>query len=679
LIPEVVKKTIQTQYRAFLSGNDFAPRSGQRQMIASIAQTLWHSSHSNICAIEAGTGTGKTLAYLLPALATARQQGKQLVVATATVALQEQLISKDLPTIKKLGDMDFTYALVKGRGRYACNLKLDQIAGSSGNMPIFNDPEFRPSPLYNELRDELIAGTWDGDRDHWSDAIAERDWRPLIADRYQCLNRRCPMISECVFYKAREELAEVDCLVTNQDLFLSDLQLGGGVILPSPEDAIYVFDEAHHLVSKARNHFSTMARLSSANSLIEQIAENISRLQEDARSTFVGKLPGETLAVVEILTPLQADLSRVMEEKYKESFALSVRFAHGDVDEDIREPCARLAEAWRRCAGQLENLVGKLEFSDGDSSDLKGMAVEWGPIVGQIFARAGNLAQAWQAFSEKSSEPTARWIDIDHRRGDFTLRTIPLRPGEKLKSSFWNQVSGAVLTSATLTAMGSFESIMDGLSLPDDTHTLAIQSPFDFAGRGQLVIPQGCPEAGNTQAHDEFLEEYLPEAITEVLGTLVLFSSDRQMQHLAERVLDTAEVPILVQGTYSKQEILRRHRERVDMGEASVIFGLASFAEGIDLPGEYCSHVIIAKIPFPVPDDPVIESLGEWVESQGRNAFSAVMLPEASLALIQAVGRLMRSETDSGRVTILDRRLVSKGYGKRLLNSLPAFSRNLGD
>jgi len=144
-------------------------------------------------------------------------------------------------------------------------------------------------------------------------------------------------------------------------------------------------------------------------------------------------------------------------------------------------------------------------------------------------------------------------------------------------------------------------------------------------------------------------------------------------------VLDTAEVPILVQGTYSKQEILRRHRERVDMGEASVIFGLASFAEGIDLPGEYCSHVIIAKIPFPVPDDPVIESLGEWVESQGRNAFSAVMLPEASLALIQAVGRLMRSETDSGRVTILDRRLVSKGYGKRLLNSLPAFSRNLGD
>lgn len=677
MIPEAVKETIQKQYRAFLSGNDFSPRSGQRQMIAAIAQTLWHSSRSNLCAVEAGTGTGKTLAYLLPALATARQQGKQLVVATATVALQEQLISKDLPTIKRLGDMDFTYALVKGRGRYACNLKLDQMASNSGDLPIFNDPDFRPSPLYRELRDELIAGTWDGDRDHWPEAIAERDWRPLIADRYQCLNRRCPMISDCVFYKAREELAEVDCLVTNQDLFLSDLQLGGGVILPPPEDAIYVFDEAHHLVSKARNHFSTTARLSSVDSLIEQMGDSVSRLQEDSRSAFLGKLPGEILAIVEVLAPLKADLGKVLEDKYRDTASPSVRFAHGDVDEAIREPCRLLAQAWLRCSGQLENLVDKLEFSDSDSSELKGMSVEWGPIVGQIYVRAANLADAWRAFSEDSITPTARWIDIDHRRADFTLRTIPLRPGEKLQTLFWNSVSGAVLTSATLTAMGSFASLLDGLSLPEDTHTLAIQSPFDFAGRGQLVIPEGCPEAGNTQAHDEFLQDYLPEVFSEVLGTLVLFSSDRQMQQLAERIADTSEIPILVQGTHSKQEILRRHRERVDMGEASVIFGLASFAEGIDLPGEYCSHVIIAKIPFPVPDDPVIESLGEWMESQGRNAFGSVMLPEASLALIQAVGRLMRSETDSGRVTILDKRLVSKGYGKRLLNSLPAFSRSL--
>lgn len=646
-------------------------------MIAAIAQSLWHSSKSNLCAIEAGTGTGKTLAYLLPALATARQQGKQLVVATATVALQEQLIGKDLPTIKKLSDMDFTYALVKGRGRYACNLKLDQMANNSGDLPIFNDPEFSPSPLYGELRDELIAGSWDGDRDHWSEAISERSWRPLIADRYQCLNRRCPMISECVFYRAREELAEVDCLVTNQDLFLSDLQLGGGVILPPPEEAIYVFDEAHHLISKARNHFSTMARLSSAQSLIEQIADSISRLQEHPSAESLGKAPAETLAASEILAPLQADLAAVLEDKYGTISTPSVRFPHGDVEEEIREPCSRLAQAWRRCSVQLEKLVGKLEFNESDSSDLKTLAVEWGPLVGQVFARADNLAEAWRAFSETGAEPTARWIDIDHRRGDFTLRTIPLLPGGKLQSSFWSRVSGAVLTSATLTAMGSFDALLDGLSLPQDTHTLAIQSPFDFGGRGQLVIPQGCPEAGNVRAHDEFLQEYLPQTFSEVLGTLVLFSSDRQMQHLAESVADNTEVPILVQGTHSKQEILRRHRERIDMGEPSVIFGLASFAEGIDLPGDYCSHVIIAKIPFPVPDDPVIESLGEWVESQGRNAFGAVMLPEASLALIQAVGRLMRSESDSGRVTILDRRLVSKGYGKRLLNSLPAFSRNL--
>lgn len=646
-------------------------------MIATIAQSLWHSSKSNICAIEAGTGTGKTLAYLLPALATARQQGKQLVVATATVALQEQLIGKDLPTIKKLGDMDFTYALVKGRGRYACNLKLDQMASNSGDLPIFNDPDSRPSPLYAELRDALNTDAWDGDRDHWGEAISEREWRPLIADRYQCLNRRCPMISDCVFYRAREELTEVDCLVTNQDLFLSDLQLGGGVILPPPEEAIYVFDEAHHLVSKARNHFSTMARLSSAEALIDQISQSVSRLIEDSRSTSLGKGPSEVLAISELLPPLQAELAARLQNNYADSFVESVRFPHGEVDNQIREPCARLAEAWRRCAIQLESLVDKLEFRDSDSGDEKGLSVEWGPLIGQIYARASNFAQAWHAFSDNTSEPTARWIEIDHRRGDYTLRTIPLRPGAQLESTFWSRVSGAVLTSATLTAMGSFSSMLEDLSLPMDTTTLAIQSPFDFAGRGTLVIPPGCPEAGNAQAHDEFLQNYLPQIFGENLGTLVLFSSDRQMQHIVELIAGDSAVPILVQGTHSKQEILRRHRERIDMGEASVIFGLASFAEGIDLPGEYCSHVVIAKIPFPVPDDPIIESLGEWMEAQGRNAFGSVMLPEASLSLIQAVGRLMRSETDSGQVTILDRRLVSKGYGKRLLNTLPAFSRNL--
>lgn len=677
MIPEQVRDTIQSQYRAFLSGNSFAPRSGQRQMIASIARTLWHSSKANICAIEAGTGTGKTLAYILPALATARQQGKQLVVATATVALQEQLISKDLPTIKRLGEMDFTYALVKGRGRYACNLKLDQMASSSDELPVFNDPDFRPSPLYAELNEALRRGDWDGDRDHWSEAITERDWRPLIADRYQCLNRHCPMISDCVFYRAREELAEVDCLVTNQDLFLSDLQLGGGVILPPPEEAIYVFDEAHHLVNKARNHFSTTARLSNAESQIEQIAETMSRLQEDGRAGGLARLQEDILAVVNVLTPLQEDFRQLLEKTYQGISVELVRFPHGKVDTHIREAGVPLATAWRRCAVQLEKLTGKMDFSDGDSAELKTMAVEWGPVIGQIFARADNLAEAWRAFSASESEPTARWIEIDHRRGDFSLKTIPLRPGEKLETLFWNQVAGAVLTSATLTAMGSFTTLLDGLSLPEETTTLSIQSPFDFAGRGQLVIPHGCPEAGDSKAHDAFLQEYLPQVFSEVLGTLVLFSSDRQMQHLAETIAEDSKVPVLVQGTHSKQEILRRHRERIDMGEASVIFGLASFAEGIDLPGDYCSHVIIAKIPFPVPDDPVIESLGEWVESRGQNAFGSVMLPEASLSLIQAVGRLMRSETDSGRVTILDRRLVSKGYGKRLLNSLPAFSRML--
>jgi ATP-dependent DNA helicase DinG len=453
--------------------------------------------------------------------------------------------------------------------------------------------------------------------------------------------------------------------------------LGGGVILPSPEDAIYVFDEGHHLVDKSRNHFATMARLSSAESLIEGCREALAKLEEDGRSKSLDRLRTEVLACLEALIPAQELMRQTLEAELGQSQQESVRYPHGQVEPHIRKVCSELATIWSQCAASLGGLHEKLEFSDSGSADDKGIAVEWGPIVGQYLARSENFAQAWQAFASESSDPVARWIDIDQRRRDYTLRAIPLQPGGRLAESLWSSVGGAVLTSATMTSLGSFVPLLENLGLPEETLAMSIPSPFDFAGKAQLVVPSDCPDAGDARAHDQYLCEFLPPVLSQVLGTLVLFSSDRQMQYLAEQLVQDSDVQILVQGTHSKQEILRRHRERIDMGEVSVIFGLASFAEGIDLPGDYCSHVVIAKIPFPVPGDPVIESLGEWMQSQGRNAFGAVMLPAASLSLIQAVGRLLRSDSDTGRVTILDRRLVTRGYGRQLMDNLPPFSRML--
>ncbi len=676
MIPQAVREAIQTQYRQFIAGNDFRPRGGQRQMIAAITQALWRSAEPAIAVVEAGTGTGKTLAYLLPALATARAKGKHLVVSTATVALQEQLIAKDLPAIKRICELDFTYALAKGRGRYACNLKLEQLALEGADLPMFSEADSRSRALYIELQDALLKGDWDGDRDHWVEALEDRDWRPLITDRYQCLNRRCPKISECAFFQAREELESVDCLITNHDLVLSDLSLGGGVILPAPEDSIYVFDEAHHLEDKARNHFASSARLSGMEGLIEQMEEFVRRLQ-------AANIPSLNTVLTQLAAQLDAyanplsELRQVLVASWGGQEAEQIRFAQGRVDVELRQATERMGKVARQLHLLLADISAKLESLLESAETLaRQTAAQWMGPAGQLQARLEGVALACGDFAAIEGPVMARWLRLFSLRQDFTLNAMPLQIADLLSEHLWSRAAGAVLTSATLASLGSFGRLQESLGLPQGFLQARFASPFDFAGRAELVIPPDCPEAGDVKAHDAYLKLYLAQVLERGdAASLVLFASDRQMQEMANHLADSSDTPLLVQGSFSKQEILRRHRERIDAGQASIIFGLASFAEGIDLPGDYCTQVIIAKIPFPVPDDPVVESLGEWMQAQGRNAFGAIMLPAASLALVQAAGRLMRSEQDSGRVVVLDRRLLNRAYGRQLLNALPPFKR----
>ena len=212
---------------------------------------------------------------------------------------------------------------------------------------------------------------------------------------------------------------------------------------------------------------------------------------------------------------------------------------------------------------------------------------------------------------------------------------------------------------------------------PREGNYKQVASPFDYANAVFSVPAMDC-EPGDAQAHTDAIIAKLPALLDPAEGSLVLFSSRRQMNDVYEGVMGSLGDRILVQGDYSKQEILRRHRESIDNAEGSVIFGLASFAEGVDLPGDYCRHVVIAKIPFAVPDSPLEAALAEWVEAQGRNPFMEISVPDAALRLVQAAGRLLRTETDTGRVTLLDKRVISKRYGRAILDSLPPFRRELG-
>jgi ATP-dependent DNA helicase DinG len=244
-----------------------------------------------------------------------------------------------------------------------------------------------------------------------------------------------------------------------------------------------------------------------------------------------------------------------------------------------------------------------------------------------------------------------------------------------LADRLWSECFAAVLTSATLTALGRFDFLQQHCGLPGSTVYHRIASPFTYHEAAKLRIPRKGFDPSDNAAHTQAISELLPRLLTAKSGALVLFSSRRQMLDVLGLLPSAFRQQVLCQDDFSKQELLKLHKQTVDRGQTSVIFGLASLAEGIDLPGAYCTHVVIAKIPFPVPTDPVDATLGEWVKEQGRNPFQEISVPEAALRLIQASGRLLRQESDTGTITILDERLVTKFYGKAILDSLPPYQR----
>ncbi|MAT94043.1 MAG: ATP-dependent DNA helicase DinG [Halioglobus sp.] len=708
MLTDALKDTIRDAYNAIVENKGLSPRWGQRQMIAEIANTLARIPESGesrgeqpaVCVIEAGTGTGKTIAYAVAAIPMARSRNKRLVVATATIALQEQFINKDLPDIRQSSGLDFSFALAKGRRRYICLSKLDRLMASgheeSSLLPLYPDEMHAPAaadaaPVYESMLTALGRGEWDGDRDNWPDAVAEEVWYGVTTDHSQCSGRRCPNISQCSFFRARDALQNADIIVTNHDLALSDLALGGGAILPAPEDSIYVFDEGHHLPDKALAHFSTFCRLHTTASwlgdsrkLLAQAAPALAPVQGVDR--LLQALPGqmeEAAASLQVAEQVVAALFDP-EDVDAGSDDQQLRFPHGVVPQELRPVAATLAGQFDQLAGGLGRLEGLLEESlDDDFAGLDKAELEtWHINIGGMLARAEGALALWREYAvsgEDEVPPKARWITLLNSAGQygFDLRCSPVLAADILQDCLWTRAAGVIVTSATITALGSFERFILHAGAPREASYKVVASPFNYANASFRVPPMDC-DPGNAAAHTDALIAQLPDILDRDEGSLVLFSSRRQMLDVYQGLNGEFGGGILLQGDYSKQEILRRHRAAIDGGAGSVIFGLASFAEGVDLPGDYCRHVVIAKIPFAVPDSPLEASLAEWVEAQGRNPFMEISVPDAALRLVQASGRLLRTEDDSGRVTLMDRRILTRRYGRAILDSLPPFRRELG-
>ena len=708
-LTEDVKQQIQQAYRDVLAGKDIRARYGQRLMIAEIARYMGEITDNDgqrtsppaTCVVEAGTGTGKTLAYLIAAIPVAKALGKTLVISTATVALQDQIVLKDLPDLRKHSKLDFSWTLAKGRGRYLCMSRLearlhDEGHGDSDTMPLFLldqpvDDEARSRATFENMLASYGSRDWDGDRDHWPEQIPDEIWRQVTTDHRQCTNRHCAYFDSCAFFDARKDLDDADVVVANHDLVLADLALGGGAILPDPRDCLYVFDEAHHLPDKAIGHFAHHTRLHATAEWLDQIDKNLSKLlAQHPLPGDLGRVLEQVPTTARDLKPhqqfMQQALGGVADFASAEDLGGNIRpqyrFENGEVPDELCEMGMELKAGFGRLSDQLQRIVDMLkEAMDGEATIgvSESQAEEWYPLFGALQARAEANWTLWTQFCLQDPEgkpPTARWLTLTEG-GDIEVHVSPILAADTLRQYLWNPAFAALATSATLTALGKFDRFSHRAGLPRSAVCALAPSPFKHGEAGLLRVPNYGADPRDSVAHTAAIIEHLPEILADERGSLVLFSSRKQMLEVFAGVPAEFRQRVLVQGDLSKQELIRQHRKQVDDGKPSVIFGLASFAEGVDLPGKYCEHVVIAKIPFAVPDDPVEAALAEWIEKNGGNPFMEIAVPDASLRLIQACGRLLRTESDSGTVTVLDRRLVTQRYGKAILNALPPFRREI--
>ncbi|NOH53851.1 ATP-dependent DNA helicase DinG [Vibrio coralliilyticus] len=682
-----IQQSIRTSYQNLQSQLDnFVPRRAQNYLVAEIAKSLcgeYHKSTRMIVA-EAGTGIGKSLSYLMAAIPVALFNNRKVVISTATVALQEQLINKDLPLYRRLLDREFSFILAKGRQRYCCAEKLAAACGADGGqMAMFDSKPKRKDIEQLELMYKKLAqNKWDGDRDSWPKPISDEIWQSIVSDKHSC-NNSMPVHRDCPFQKARSELDKTDVIIANHSLVMADADLGGGVILPEPENTIYVFDEAHHLPHVARDHSSAAASLKGAAGWLERLNQSVTKFANLADEKRVGRFRNELQDAVQQLIPSLTQLaSRFNADQFEDG---CYRFENGELPTWLEEESKQLKIVTQKGAQSVAKIADLIAERVKDGELANRLAEPALAELGFYIQRMDNLAQVWNLMAEPQREkgaPLARWLEVaSEREGDFVVNVSPLEVGWQLDQQLWSRCIGAVLVSATMRALNSFSFFcrQAGISeKPEDgVRFLALASPFDYQNQAELRVPKMAYEPQAPQFTDSLIER-LPELIEEKKANLVLFSSYWQMNQVTDALSSyfiKKGWSLQVQGKESRSEILKKHKTLVQCKKTSILFGTGSFSEGLDLPGDLLENLIITKIPFAVPTSPVEQAHAEYIESKGGNPFMQITVPEASKKMIQSVGRLLRKERDSGTVIILDRRIVTKRYGKALLDSLPPFKR----
>lgn len=681
----------------------FIARPGQYQMMQASLLTFLSAkapddedrSGNNLAQLEAGTGTGKTVAYCLAAIVAAEVLKKTVIVSTATVALQEQLFQKDLPRLAEIIP-ELRYDILKGRARYVCESRLDGVINDEARDGLltgeFQDafadarnqaksiPRDRAEAMrwFKNTAKKLHTGSWDGDIDSLAQPPEADDWRQVQANAHACNGGRCEHFKSCAFFRARRQAASATLQVANHALILATLQTDSTLI--DPGNTLFVFDEAHHLPGIAADQFSYRARLGTSIKLLASLRTVALR---HGRVLPASTRP-DPVAFAQLITGCTDKLA-LIENYWIEARLVSAdkavhRFAQGRLPDALIPECEQLATLLRAITSVVSSIASALTEPDESQSPAeRDEQARAGVELGVFLSRLDTLEKLFSAWATHDKVPWAKWLEWVEDAGgtsvDAWLCASPMTAAQVLSKSLWKNVSAAVCTSATLTACGSFDFFdrLSGMNRFPDRRALVVASPFDYAVQGELRIAAMKHSPKSPGFSDELCQK-LPDLLREHLhGQLALFTSRRQMQACHAALPRDLLAQVQVQGSRSRTELLKEHSRRVIAGERSIIFGLQSFGEGIDLPGQLCEHVVIDKLPFTPPNSPVEEALAEWLNAQGRDPFTELSVPRAGMKLAQWAGRGVRTVTDRAVITVCDTRLATMRYGPAILAGLPPF------
>ena len=691
MLSDKIKTAIRTSYKAIGENlPNFNPRKQQTFLIAEIAKTLAgeYDKVRKIITIEAGTGTGKSLAYSLGAIPLAVSRNKKVCISTATVALQEQLVDKDLPFLKENSGLNFNFTLVKGRQRYVCRQKLASAVSSDDSPQAGFTFAQKPSAFdvktLNTMHKKLTDNSWQGDLDSWPDPVPHHIWQQIQCDKHSCL-KHLSEHAHCPFHKARETMDAADVLVINHSLLLADLALGGGKILPAPEDTYYIIDEAHHLPKITRDHSSANVAVKGAVEWLTKLKETGDKIAKLVKSQSsispalkLGDDCQDTITEMQKVVTFFDNNAPAYFADIKANDDAIYRFNNGIIPKTLKNWAEDLAELSKKCITHTNKLYNLLMESTKDGDTQMFLAEPLLAEAGFMLQRLENFQSLWQMYAKTDHEkgaPLARWLErTEGKRQDYVISASPIDVGFTLEDMLWSKCEGAVLCSATIMALNSFDHFRRqvGLSTNDGSQYQQVNSPFDYANNASLIIANMDNEPSAPNFTDELIIK-LPEFIAQDKATLVLFSSYWQMEQVAKALREKHKMTILVQKEQSRQHIIEDHKKRCDQSQASIVFGTQSFSEGLDLPGKYLTNLIITKLPFSVPTSPVEEAQAEYISAKGGNPFMSLSVPDTSKKLVQATGRLLRNEKDTGIITLMDKRVLTKRYGKELLNSLPPY------